>query len=191
MANRYSGTLSRIDTRTNAVTRTDVGSAVSVLAAVDGELWAGGGGLPSSEHRGGTLVWEGSGLAPTVDPAYAYFVNNQYLLRSAYDSLTAFRMGSGRSSWGLVPDLATDLPEPTDGGRTYVFTIRPGIRYSTGAQVEAADFYRGMQRACSRPPGTPRCCGRSSGPRSVMTRRRRRRAATSPAAWWPTTPPGG
>ena len=155
VANRYSGTLSRIDTRTNAVTRTDVGSAVSVLAAVDGELWAGRGGLPGSEHRGGTLVWEGTGLAPTVDPAYAYFVNNQYLLRSAYDSLTAFRMGSGRSSWGLVPDLATDLPEPTDGGRTYVFTIRPGIRYSTGAQVRASDFYRGMQRALQPTAGYP------------------------------------
>jgi hypothetical protein len=36
-----------------------------------------GGGLPSAEHRGGTLVWEGTNLAPTVDPASAYFVFNQ------------------------------------------------------------------------------------------------------------------
>jgi YVTN family beta-propeller protein len=154
---RYSGTIARIDVGTNVVATTDVRSAVSVLAVVGGELWAGAGGLPAAEHRGGTLVWEGSGttLAPTVDPASAYFTPNQYLLRSAYDSLAAFRLSSGRSQWGLVPDLATDLPEPTDGGRSYVFTIRPGIRYSTGAQVRASDFYRGMQRALQPTAGNP------------------------------------
>ena len=101
----------------------------------------------ADEHRGGTLVWEGTTMAPTVDPAYADFVFNQVLLRSAFDSLVAFRVGSGCSSLGLVPDLATELPETTDGGRTYVFTIRSGIRYSTGAEVTASDFVRGMQRA--------------------------------------------
>jgi YVTN family beta-propeller protein len=155
VTNRYSGTISRIDVQTNAVATTDVRSAVSVLAAIGGELWAGAGGLPGAEHRGGTLIWEGTALAPTVDPASAYFTANQYLLRSAYDSLTAFRLGSGRSQWGLVPDLATEVPEPTDGGRTYVFTIRPGIRYSTGAQVRASDFYRGMQRALQPTAGNP------------------------------------
>jgi YVTN family beta-propeller protein len=149
VTNRYSGTIARIDVGTNAVETTDVRSAVSVLAAVGGELWAGAGGLPAAEHRGGTLVWEGSEttLQATVDPGSAYFTANQYLLRSAYDSLAAFRLSSGRSQWGLVPDLATELLEPTDGGRTYVFTIRPGIRYSTGAVVKASDFVRGVQRA--------------------------------------------
>ena len=149
VTNRYSGSVSRIDVRTNAVETTDLRSAVSVLAAVGPEIWAGSGGLPSAEHRGGTLVWEGTGstLQPTVDPGSAYYAPNQYLLRSAYDSLAAFRLSSGRSQWGLVPDLATELAEPTDGGRAYVFSIRPGIRYSNGAVVKASDFVRGMQRA--------------------------------------------
>ena len=147
VTSRYSGTMSRVDTRTNEVATMDLQSAVSVVTEVAGEIWAGSGGFASAEHRGGSLVWEATTIAQTVDPAYAYFIFNQYLFRAAYDSLVAFRAGSGRSSLGLLPDLATRLPEPTDGGRSYVFTIRPGIRYSTGGVVTATDFVLGMQRA--------------------------------------------
>ena len=34
-----------------------------------------------------------------------------------------------------MPDLAVALPSVSDGGRTYAFRLRPGIRYSTGALV--------------------------------------------------------
>lgn len=148
VTNRYGGTVSRIDAGTNDVSPIDLRSAVSLVTEVDGQVWAGAGGFANAdEHRGGTLVWEGTTMAPTADPASGNLVFNQVLLRSAFDSLVGFRIGSGRSPLGLVPDLATELPEPSDGGRTYVFTIRSGIRYSTGAEVTASDFVRGMQRA--------------------------------------------
>ena len=38
------------------------------------------------------------------------------------------------------------LPAPTDGGRTYAFQLRRGLRYSTGAAVHASDFRRGLER---------------------------------------------
>ena len=41
------------------------------------------------------------------------------------------------------------LPRPADGGRTYTFTLRRGIRYSNGAPVRASDFRRGIQRQLS------------------------------------------
>ena len=41
------------------------------------------------------------------------------------------------------------LPRPADGGTTYTFTLRPGIRYSNGALVRASDFRRGIQRQLS------------------------------------------
>ena len=47
----------------------------------------------------------------------------------------------------LVPDLALDLPSPTDGGRTYTFRLRRGIHYSNGALVEPADFRRAIERS--------------------------------------------
>jgi peptide/nickel transport system substrate-binding protein len=45
-----------------------------------------------------------------------------------------------------VPDLATAIPDPTDGGRTYTFQLRPGIRYSTGEPVQPQDFRRAIER---------------------------------------------
>jgi peptide/nickel transport system substrate-binding protein len=45
-----------------------------------------------------------------------------------------------------VPDLATSLPTPTDGGRTYTFLLRSGIRYSTGRPVQATDFRSTLER---------------------------------------------
>jgi peptide/nickel transport system substrate-binding protein len=46
----------------------------------------------------------------------------------------------------LVPDLATTVPLPTDGGRTYAFRLRPGMRYWTGVPVRASDLRRELER---------------------------------------------
>ena len=48
-----------------------------------------------------------------------------------------------------MPDLAATLPRPADGGTTYMFTLRRGIRYSNGTLVRASDFRRGIQRQLS------------------------------------------
>ena len=47
------------------------------------------------------------------------------------------------------------VPAPTDGGRTYAFRLRRGIRYSTGAAVKASDVRRGLERVL-RMNGEPR-----------------------------------
>src|SRR5262249_39438339 len=67
-------------------------------------------------------------------------------LRMTGDGLTAFNQVSSLAGTQPVPDLATSLPEPTDGGRTYTFRLRPGIRYSNGAPVRATDFRSTFER---------------------------------------------
>ena len=62
------------------------------------------------------------------------------------DGLTAFNQVSGLAGTQPVPDLATSLPAPTDGGRTYTFQLRPGIRYSNGRPVQATDFRSTFER---------------------------------------------
>ena len=66
-----------------------------------------------------------------------------------------FRPVSGSAGNTLVPDLATRIPSPTDGGLTYTFTLRKGIRYSNGSYVKASDFKRSMERALVLPNGNP------------------------------------
>ena len=45
-----------------------------------------------------------------------------------------------------MPDLAVSLPNPTDGGMTYTFQLRPNSRYSTGKPVKASDFRSTFER---------------------------------------------
>jgi peptide/nickel transport system substrate-binding protein len=73
------------------------------------------------------------------------------------DGLVAFRHAGGVAGTTLVPDLATSLPAPTEGGKAYVFRLRTGIRYSTGVPVRASDFRRALQRAYAMPnsPAAP------------------------------------
>jgi peptide/nickel transport system substrate-binding protein len=68
------------------------------------------------------------------------------MLSLTNDGLVGYRRVAGLAGDELVPDLATALPSPGDGGRTYVFRLRTGIRYSTGALVRPADVRRAIER---------------------------------------------
>ena len=83
---------------------------------------------------------------PTIDPAVAYSVDTWNLLSLTSDGLVGFRRAAGIAGTTPVPDLATTIPDPTDGGRTYTFQLRPGIRYSSGDLVMAEDFRGAIER---------------------------------------------
>jgi peptide/nickel transport system substrate-binding protein len=56
-----------------------------------------------------------------------------------------------------VPDLATSIPAPTAGGKTYTFTLRSGIRYSNGRPVEPSDIKASIERVlAAKPPSQTR-----------------------------------
>ena len=58
------------------------------------------------------------------------------------DGLVGFRKVGGVQGIQLVPDLAVSLPAPTNGGTTYTFQVRKGVRYSNGRLVQPEDFRR-------------------------------------------------
>jgi len=62
------------------------------------------------------------------------------------DGLVAFNQVGGLAGTQLVPDLAVSLPSPTEGGRTYTFRLRPGIRYSNGRPIKASDVRTTFER---------------------------------------------
>src|SRR4029079_201762 len=47
-------------------------------------------------------------------------------------------MNPGDSS-DLVCDLCTEMPKPADGGKTYTFKIRDGVKFHNGDKLTAAD----------------------------------------------------
>jgi peptide/nickel transport system substrate-binding protein len=152
VGDQYSGTVSRIDPRRDQVVASvAVGGGPTSLTLRAGRLWAGV-AANSGSHRGGTLVivapGELTGPNPltSVDPAFYNGVFNPQFTGLAYDALVNFQQSPGAAGMRLVPDLALAIPGAADGGRTYAFRIRPGIRYSDGQPLRAGDFRRGMER---------------------------------------------
>jgi YVTN family beta-propeller protein len=135
VASELAGTIVRIDPRTNTVVdRIETGQR-PVGVALDGRrLWVAARDAAPA-HRGGTLrVGDDSDLAAA----------DQVNLTG--DGLTAYRRVGGTEGARVVPDLAVSMPTVSEGGTTYTFQLRGGIRYSTGETVGPADFRRAIER---------------------------------------------
>jgi len=149
VSNQSAGTLVRLDPRTSQVAeRVRIGNQLRGLAISDGAVVVGI-GQSSASHRGGTLTVRNPAIVDSIDTAVAYSTTQWLLLRMTNDGLVAFNETGGPAGAQLVPDLAVSLPTPTDGGKTYVFRLRPNIRYSTGKVVEASDVRATFERDLS------------------------------------------
>jgi YVTN family beta-propeller protein len=144
------GTVIRIDPHEpHDLTRTVIESSSAAVASADGVVWAAA-GAPLGSHRGGTLrVMASFPEQPQVidwlDPD-GYSVGTWQLISLAYDGLVAYRRVGGAAGATIVAALATNVPEPSRDRRTYVFTLRPGLRYSDGRPVQPEDVRASMER---------------------------------------------
>jgi YVTN family beta-propeller protein len=146
VANQYSGTVSRISPQRLAVVGSvDVGDNPVALASRPGGVWVAA-SAAAGDDRGGTVVLVSTSPFGTVDPATYSEMTPLSFQRLAYDTLVTFEPAPGPDGLRLVPDLALQVPAPTDGGRTYSFRLRPGIRYSSGVLVKASDFRHALER---------------------------------------------
>jgi peptide/nickel transport system substrate-binding protein len=147
VASELRGTVTRLDPRTNMVARTiDVGSAPAGAAVVGDALWVTTLGAPSS-HRGGVLkLTSAKSLNPSIDPALWEEDLQSQILHLTNDGLLGYKQIGGVDGATLVADLATSVPRPTDGGTTYTFHLRSGIRYSTGQVVTPEDVRSSIER---------------------------------------------
>ena len=99
-----------------------------------------------SPHRGGTLRLTADAGAGTADPQINYNSEMITIDVVVYDGLTTFAKLPFSASNHPVADLADALPAPQDGGLTYVFHLRPGIRFSNGQPVGVRDVVASFQR---------------------------------------------
>jgi peptide/nickel transport system substrate-binding protein len=99
-----------------------------------------------AQHKGGTLHLVAKAAAGTLDPQINYTLQYWQLYQAMYDGLLAFKKVNGQGSFTVVPDLAEKMPEVSDGGKTYTFTLRKGVKFSTGAPVTPADVVASFTR---------------------------------------------
>jgi len=147
------GTVARVDPDgPRNARRFKVGSSPSALAVTGGSVWTAA-VAPEAAHRGGTLRVDLPQAEPAKGPVPVnwlhpdgYYVYTWLLEGLTHDGLVAYRRVPGSAASTLVGGLATRPPAPSADGRTYVFTLRRGVRYSDGTPVEPGDFRASMER---------------------------------------------
>ena len=97
-------------------------------------------------HRGGTMRLVARSAAGTVDPMINYTLQYWQIYQGLYDGLMAFKKAAGADGFTKVPDLAEAMPEVTNDGKTYVFKLRKGIKFSNGADLTTKDVVASFQR---------------------------------------------
>ena len=102
-----------------------------------GERAKAGGGTPKSVFR-----YPLASKATTLDPGKVQDGDTIDVIQQVYEGLVG---------WNEKNEVAPKLAERwdvTDGGRTYVFHLRKGVRFSDGKDLTADDFKRCIERNC-------------------------------------------
>ena len=146
------GTVRRVEPGgAHAVVKIEAQSSPAAIAIVGGSVWVSA-VAPPAAHRGGTLrVFVPHAPQATIPMdwlhRHAFSTWATFSLSSlAYDGLVAYRRVEGTAGATIVGALAANAPAPSRDGKTYVFTLRPGLRYSDGTPVRPADFRASMER---------------------------------------------
>lgn len=109
-------------------------AAASAAARPDGDLRA-----------SGTLRVALAQDIDSLDPALAFTVSSWGIENATCAPLLRLA-SSRRGGIRLVPEAAVARPRVTDGGHTYTFTVRRGLRFSDGSAIAAANFAAAVAR---------------------------------------------
>ena len=124
--------------------------AVAVALAVAGCSAGGGGGAQSgAPYDGETLTFATAAVPPSMNPAIgdpAYGLLYQW----AYDPLVIMN-GDGTYS----PGLAEEFGYVGEGNQTYEITLREGLKFSDGADLDAEALKTYLDYGRSQTTGTP------------------------------------
>jgi peptide/nickel transport system substrate-binding protein len=112
------------------------------------------GSSSSQPKKGGTFTILANSNFGVADPAQNYTLQEWQLLINTHDGLVQFKRVGGAAGTQLVPNLATAIPTATDGGKTYTFELRQGIKYSDGTTMKPSDFVTTFERQFTVPGPT-------------------------------------
>ena len=89
----------------------------------------------ASPTRGGTLVVTFQADPVTLDPAVDFEGPGWAIEHCVFGNLLNYSSGPGAAGTKIVTDMATEVPTVanggiTNGGKTYIFHIRPGIKFA-------------------------------------------------------------
>jgi peptide/nickel transport system substrate-binding protein len=133
-----------------------------VVSGCGGSSSGGGGGTPKaaknefnagvtgvrnvSSKTGGTLNLIADSDCDYYDPARTYYGHCWDMQRLFSRSLMGYDAKPGEAGLNAVPDLAQSAGTSDDGGKTWTYKLRPGLKYETGAVITSKDVKYAIER---------------------------------------------
>jgi len=104
--------------------------------------------------RGGTLIYMiPADAPPSFDGHREATYATVHSAAPFYSTLIRINPLNPGSATDFVCDLCAEIPQPTDGGKTYTFKIREGVKFHDGVPLTAADVAASWQKIVFPPEG--------------------------------------
>ncbi|MBV8945311.1 MAG: hypothetical protein JOZ95_07815 [Solirubrobacterales bacterium] len=104
------------------------------------------GGSSSSGKSGGTATVVEGTFPQSLDPSIDFTTQGGEVHWLTHLGPYSFAHATGTAGTQIIPSMAQALPTVADGGKTYTFTLRPGLKYSDGTPVKASDLTFAIER---------------------------------------------
>jgi peptide/nickel transport system substrate-binding protein len=99
-----------------------------------------------------TIIIGTTDTISSFDPADAYATRDWEVIRNIDEGLLQWEAGSGDK---LEPGSAIGMPDVSDDGLTYTFTLRDGIKFGDGTDLTAQMYADSMNRVLTIGPDCP------------------------------------
>jgi peptide/nickel transport system substrate-binding protein len=128
--------------------------AVLLAAGTAVALAVSGPAAEAAPKRGGSLTF----VVPDEPPSWDGHRETTFALihpfAPFYSLLIKVNPENPSSPTDFVCDLCTEMPKPTDGGKTYTFKIKQGVKFTDGTPLTAHDIVATYKKIISPPDGT-------------------------------------
>ena len=120
-------------------------AVLAVAAAACGSSSSGGGA--SAAKNGGTITIAAGTPPLSADQGLDFTTQGTELYSAVNTPLLTFKRGvQGVGGTKIEPALAASMPTISNGGTTYTFHLRKGLKYSNGQPVKASDETHALER---------------------------------------------
>jgi peptide/nickel transport system substrate-binding protein len=102
--------------------------------------------IPSA-RSGGTIFWLEDGAPEHLDPQQIYAADSLDIEQLLYRHLTNYIEDPNGGSLKLVGDLATNAGESSNGGKTWTYHLRTGLKFEDGTPITSKDVAYGIARS--------------------------------------------
>ncbi|WP_153813097.1 ABC transporter substrate-binding protein [Streptomyces sp. SUK 48] len=101
----------------------------------------------ASDKKGGTVTYEMSDVPDSFDPGNTYYAYMYNFSRLYARPLMTFEPAPGSKGNTLVPDLAASKGVSSDGGKTWTYKLRAGLKYQDGSPITSKDVKYAVERS--------------------------------------------